>query len=118
MKRKIKDLNFLPENISQSVGSQGNIQGIIACNTNNKDSVNTEKQNIPVNTVAIQVDFQKINACNVYSTNSEVIIASEDEVINKEGTHNSRDQELELKPGAGALNFPMLQNSFCFLTFF
>ena len=75
-------MNFLLEITVQSVASQANIQETITCNTINEDTTGNEIQIASGNTVAIQVDFQKINAYNTYSTNSEVIITSEDEVIN------------------------------------
>ena len=62
MKQKIKEMNFLPEVTEQSVASQANIQEAITCNTNNENTTGSEVQIVSGNTVAIQIDFQDINA--------------------------------------------------------
>ena len=89
MKQKIKDMNFLPETIVQSVTSQAKIQEITTCNTNNEDSTGSEIQITSGNTVAIQVDLQVINTHinSIHSTNREVKIVSENEHVNKEDIH-------------------------------
>ena len=62
MKQKIKKMNFLPEITVQSVASEANIQETITCNANNEDTTSNEVQIVSGKTVAIQIDFQDINA--------------------------------------------------------
>ena len=84
-------MKSFPEITVQSVACQANIQQIITCKINNEDLTGNEIQNVSGNTVAIQVDIHDINTYVkiTYSANGEVKIASENEVTNREESHET-----------------------------